>query len=189
VRIIGGERRGQKLAQWQGLRIRPLRDRVRTALFDVLSDVLPGAQFLDLFAGTGAVGLEALSRGARWATFVESAPRAVRLVRENIDRLDYRSRAEVLFQDARAAVRELARRGKAFDLCFIGAPYGTDLGHTALADLALYSPLRDEAIVVLEVHHKAALPRAQGALQLDSARTYGETRLGYYRFVPTDAGT
>ncbi len=185
MRIIGGERRGQKLAQWHGLPIRPLRDRVRTALFDVLVDVLPDAVFLDLFAGTGAVGLEALSRGARHATFVENSPRAARLIRENVDRLEYRSRAEVLFQDALVAVRELARRGRMFDVCFIGAPYETSLGHTALAHLSLHRPLSEGAVVVLELHHKDAMRQEQGLLHLEMERLYGETRLGYYRFVPS----
>jgi 16S rRNA (guanine(966)-N(2))-methyltransferase RsmD len=105
MRIIGGERRGRRLAHWQGGSIRPLRDRVRTALFDTLGEAVTGAEVLDLFAGTGAVGLEALSRGARYATFVDSSSEAIRLIRKNLSRLGYSGRAEIIQEDARKAVK------------------------------------------------------------------------------------
>jgi len=188
VRIIGGEKRGRRLAEWHGAGIRPLRDRVRTSLFDILGERVVDAEFLDLFAGTGAVGLEALSRGARRATFVDSSARAVRIIQENIRRLDYGDRAEVIRGDALGAIRTLARRGRKFDLVFVGAPYATNLALRAAAALGEWVPLAPGAMVVVEVFRKTEGAERYGALALESIRDYGETRLLFYRFVPHEAG-
>ncbi len=173
-----------KLAEWHGLPIRPLRDRVRTALFDVLREVVAEADVLDLFAGTGAVGLEALSRGANRATLVEVSQRVTRLIQENVRRLGYQDKAHILHGDALERVRELARQGEMFDLVFVGAPYNTSLGRIALQTLSEYPPLRPQALVVVEVHEKEPLFEGYGPLQLERHRTYGETRLDFFRFVP-----
>lgn len=161
-----------------------MRNRVRLALFDILAPVLPGAEFLDLFAGTGAVGLEALSRGAARATFVDESPQAVSLVRENAGRLGYGDRVEILQDDAVAAVRDLASRGRRFDLAFVGAPYGTGLAQRATEALGRFAPLRPEAIVVVESFRKDKVAPAYGALSLERERLYGETRLSLFRFAP-----
>lgn len=186
MRIIGGERRGRRLARWQGVGIRPLRDRVRTALFDTLGETVVGAEVLDLFAGTGAVGLEALSRGAKWATFVDSSAEAIRLIRENAARLGYSQRVEVIHGDAIKAVKNLARRGRRFDLVFIGAPYETGLAREALQALAEALPLRPGAFVVAETFHKEELGEEFRPLRLCRSRSYGETRLTYFRFGPSE---
>jgi len=183
VRIIGGEKRGHRLAEWHGAGIRPLRDRVRTALFDILGEGVVGAEFLDLFAGTGAVGLEALSRGARRATFVDSSGKAVRIIRENIRRLGYQARAEVIQADALEAIRWLARRGRRFHLAFLGAPYASDLALRAAAALGAFPPLWPGALVVVEAFHKTEPPGSYGGLRLESVRDYGETRLAFYRYL------
>ncbi|MCR4391640.1 MAG: 16S rRNA (guanine(966)-N(2))-methyltransferase RsmD [Candidatus Acetothermia bacterium] len=186
MRIIGGAHRGRKLAEWHGTDIRPLRDRVRTALFDTLGGLVAGAEFLDLFAGTGAVGLEALSRGARRAVFVDSSPHAVRLIQENIRRLGYRDRTEVLRLDALAGIRVLAEQGRAFELAFVGAPYESGLAQRAVAALGEFVPLAPGALVVVETFHKEGVAARYGALRLELQRAYGETRLSFYRFVPDE---
>ncbi len=182
MRIIGGEKGGRKLARWQGEGIRPLRDRVRTALFDTLGEAVVGAEVLDLFAGTGAVGLEALSRGASHATFVDSSPRAIRIIRENAKKLGYSHRVEILRSDAAEAIHKLARMGRKYDLVFIGAPYERGVAAQALQALSEALPLRPGAIVVAETFHKDELFNAYPPLLLYDSRTYGETRLTYFRF-------
>ena len=183
VRIIGGEKRGHKLAEWHGAGIRPLRDRVRTSLFDILGERVVGAEFLDLFAGTGAVGLEALSRGARAATFVDSSAKAIRIIRENLRRLGYQGRARVIRADALEAVRTLARRGSRFDIVFVGAPYQSDLALRAAAALGAFTPLYPGATVVVELFHKTEPAERYGELALESVRDYGETRLAFYHLL------
>ncbi len=173
-----------KLAEWHGLPVRPLRDRVRTALFDVLRELVVDADVLDLFAGTGAVGLEALSRGARRATLVELSLRATRLIRENVRRLGYQDKARILPGDALEHIRQLAGQGEQFDLVFVGAPYNTPLAHKAVHTLSEYVPLLPQAVVVVEVHEKEPLSEGCGPLRLERRRLYGETRLDFFRFVP-----
>lgn len=185
MRIIGGEKRGHRLAEWHGAGIRPLRDRVRTSLFDILGEDVTGAEFLDLFAGTGAVGLEALSRGAKAATFVDFSAKAIRIIRENLRRLGYQGRATVIKADALEAIRHLARRGKKFDIAFVGAPYATDLALRAARALGAFSPLSPGALVVVECFHKTEPGEAYGRLALESVRDYGETRLAFYRLHKT----
>jgi len=184
VRIIGGEKKGRKLVRWRGLPVRPLRDRVRTALFDVLKDFVPDSDVLDLFAGTGAVGLEALSRGARRATFVERSPRVGQLIRHNVCQLGYLQQTRIIIGDAVQQVRELAKAEERFDLVYVGAPYGTGLGQGALLALAEHSPLSPGAVVVVEMQEREFLEDQHAPLQREQSRTYGETRLDFFRFVP-----
>ncbi len=184
MRIIGGERKGRKLAEWHGLPIRPLRDRVRTALFDILRELIPDAEVLDLFAGTGAVGLEALSRGAARATMVERSHRVTRLIHDNVRRLDYEDRVRVLTGDALHHIRELGRHGERFDVVFVGAPYDTPLARNSMHALAMETPLEPQAVVIAEVHTKEPLDDRYGPLQRELQRAYGETRLDFFRFVP-----
>lgn len=188
MRIIGGEQRGRRLVRWQDADIRPLRDRVRTALFDTLGEAVRGATVLDLFAGTGAVALEALSRGAHQATLVDSSPKAVRIIRANAAALGYADRAEVIRGDAVKAVEELARRGRRFDFVFVGAPYTPGLAVTALQALATHRPLRPGAWVVVETFHKEEPGDAFPPLTRVESRVYGETRLTYYRFGEEGSG-
>lgn len=182
MRIIGGEHRGRKLVRWQNADIRPLRDRVRKALFDTLGEEVKGARVLDLFAGTGAVALEALSRGAAHATLVDISPQAVRIIRDNAEALGYTDRVEVLRGDAPKIVEKLARRGRRFDLVFVGAPYKPELATSTLQALASCAPLRPGAWVVVETFHKEDPGDFFPPLKQVASRVYGETRLTYYRF-------
>jgi len=186
VRIGAGEYRGRELAGPRGRDIRPLRERVRLALFDTLCEVVPEARFLDLFAGTGAVGLEALSRGAAHAVFTDVSSQALRLIRENIHRLGCAARAEVIAGDVFTVVRGLVRKGRRFDLVFIGAPYGSGLAARTAQVLAELRPLAPGAMVVAESFHKEPIADEYGCLRLERRREYGETRLSFYRFVPED---
>lgn len=188
MRIGAGEYRGQRLTGPRGAGIRPLRDRVRLALFDTLREMVPEAQFLDLFAGTGAVGLEALSRGAAHAVFVDVSARAARLIEENIRRLGCADRSEVIVGDVFAAARSLAQDGRRFDLVFVGAPYGSGLSAQAVQALAELRPLAPGAMVVAETFHKEPIADRYGVLTLELRRTYGETVLSFFRLVPEGDG-
>ncbi len=188
MRIGAGEYRGQRLAGPRGSGIRPLRDRVRLALFDLVRDLVPGARFLDLFAGTGAVGLEALSRGAASAVLVDASREAARVIRENVHRLGCADRAEVVEGDVFSTLRALARAGRQFDLVFVGAPYGSGLASQAADALGELQPLAPGAVVVVESFHKEPVADRYGPLVLELRRRYGETVLSLYRFVPPEGG-
>jgi 16S rRNA (guanine966-N2)-methyltransferase len=175
VRIIGGAFRGRRLASLgkgdAAARLRPTPDRVRESLFSVLAGRgLPGeARVLDLFAGTGALGLEALSRGAQAACFVESGRRALALLRENLALCGVAERAGILTRDAR---RLGPNPGPAFDLVFLDPPYGRGLGEAALAAALAGGWIAPGATVVWEEGGAVTPPEA---LVLADERRYGDT--------------
>ncbi len=181
MRIISGERRGRKLVEWEDSMIRPMRDFVRSALFNILSDFVPDAAFLDLFCGTGSVGLEALSRGARSCTFVDQSADACGIVRRNLDLLDFLTRGDVVQSDAIQAVESLGRLGRRYDLVFVGPPYYRELVPRALEVLGGSALLTDDPVVAAEIHATEAISEAYGKLALVDRRRYGDNQLWFYR--------
>jgi 16S rRNA (guanine(966)-N(2))-methyltransferase RsmD len=186
MRIIGGERRGWKLVEWDDSAIRPMRDFVRSALFNILYDFVPDAAFLDLFCGTGSVGLEALSRGARSCTFVDRSRDACGIVRRNLDRLDFLARGEVIQGDALGVLETLRHAGRRFDLVFIGPPYYHELVPPALEALGDGALLGSDPVVVAEIHSTESIADVVGKLSLVDRRRYGDNQLWLYRTVSGD---
>jgi 16S rRNA (guanine966-N2)-methyltransferase len=170
MRVIAGELGGRTLRTARGSRTRPTAARVREALFSMLGDV-SGATVLDLFAGSGALGIEALSRGAASATFVERAPAALVALRANIEALELTGRARIRPSDALAALRET---GSIYDLVFIDPPYAMAAELEAALSRALPGLLRPGARVVSESDRRAPL---QLPLPLRRERRYGDTMI------------
>jgi 16S rRNA (guanine966-N2)-methyltransferase len=182
ARIIGGEGKGRRLKAPRGLDTRPTAARVRQTLFDILAARLPGCRFLDAFAGSGAVGLEALSRGAALVVFVESAATAVAALRANADALARAGGSvRVLRQDARAALAALADAGESFDVIYVDPPYASDLYEKALEQAGRKGLLGEDGVVVAEHFHKRALPERIGALARTREVRVGDHRLSFYR--------
>ncbi len=177
MRIIAGKFRGTALAAVgkgdPGAHLRPTTDRVRESLFNVLAqyDVIEGARVLDLFAGTGALGLEALSRGAAQVAFVDDGRAAHRLIGQNIVKLRVREQTELIRRDAR---RLPGRTGAPFDLIFMDPPYRKDFGSAALAAADTGGWLARAAFVVWEEAH--AVPAPDG-FTLHDTRPYGDTHI------------
>jgi 16S rRNA (guanine(966)-N(2))-methyltransferase RsmD len=185
MRIISGRLGGRSLIELtpQVKRfLRPMREAVRAALFDILDDAVTGARFLDLFAGTGSIGLEALSRGARSCVFVDISEQACQIIRENLKNLDLEKHASVYQLDALKAIELFDRQGKEFDLLFIGPPYGKGLAHKTLAHLATHSILSPGALVVTEIFKKETMQTEYGLLKSFDERTYGDNHLRFYRW-------
>lgn len=181
MRIIGGARRGRRLVEWQESGIRPVRDVVRSALFNIISDFVDGASFLDLYAGTGSVGLEALSRGASTCAFVDQRHEACGIIRRNLDALEFLARGEVLETDCLQAVDLLGRRGRRFDLVFLDPPYYQDLVPKSLAALADGRILSADPVVIAAVHRTESVDETVGVLHTADRRRYGDNRLVFYR--------
>lgn len=182
MRIVGGEYRGRSLAAPQSQAIRPTSDRLRESLFNVLAhgygDPVAGARVLDLFAGTGALGLEALSRGAAFALLVDEGVEARGLIRRNIEALGLTGRSKLYRRDA-------TRLGPAspmapFDLVFADPPYRRALGEQALAAALAGGWLAPGALLVLEEAADAEVPTPSG-LELVEHREAGETQLLFFR--------
>lgn len=180
MRLTGGEARGRRLKALRGPLIRPTADRVREALFDILGARVRGARFLDVYAGTGAVGCEALSRGAVRVVFLERHRGALSLIRDNLRLGPWSVSSEIIEGDACGSLRELARLGARFDILFLDPPYD-DPG---LPDaLALASRLLDrDGLLVLE-HRFCAAVAAPGGSALLPVRSYryGDTALTIWR--------
>ncbi len=183
MRITAGVHRSRQLVAPKGTATRPTSDRVREALFSILGarGVIAGQKVLDLYAGTGALGLEALSRGADRATFVESDREALACLRKNVETLGETSRAVVV---ASRAERAISRVVGPFDLVLCDPPYAhvADAAKT-LAAIASGSTLAAGAIVVLEHASRDAPPTIEG-LSLVERRTYGDTALAIYELSP-----
>ncbi len=184
MRIVGGRWRGRSLATPKSDAIRPTSDRLRESLFNVLQhgydDAVEGARVLDLFAGTGAMGLEALSRGAAFALFVDEGSEARSLIRENVEAFGVGGATRLFRRDA-------TRMGPAapnapFSLVFCDPPYGRDLAPQALASCAEGGWLAPGALVVVEEAHSTPLTLPAGFTEIER-REYGETQVVFGRFA------
>lgn len=180
MRIIAGSLKGRRLAPVKGL-IRPTGAKVREAVFAILGEAVAGARVLDLFAGTGALGIEALSRGAREAVFVEDHPESLKVLRRNLESLDLGDRTRVLPVTVLSALKKLAVPGKKFDLVFLDPPYGGDQAAAALQGLAAAGLMAPGASVVVEHGRRDQLPEAAGSLQRQELRRYGDTQVAFYQ--------
>jgi len=189
VRIISGSKKGHRLVEWEETGIRPMRDFVRSALFNILADLIVDARFLDLFCGTGSVGLEALSRGAWEATFVDRSPKACGIVRRNLDLLGFLDQGSVLQRDYAVGIDHLQRRGKRYDLIFVGPPYDKGLAEAALKSMAEHSILAKDGLIITEVRNKTHLDDRYGPLEHFDKRIYGDNVLDFYSFAEPTANT
>jgi 16S rRNA (guanine966-N2)-methyltransferase len=180
MRVLAGALKGQRLVTPRGASTRPTGDRVRIACLDTLTPYLGRGPFLDLFAGAGAVGIEALSRGAPSAVFVDLDPSALRALRDNVARLGLLARARVIRDDAVRVVDSLARGGERFAVVFLDPPYVSARAADALAALASGVVLAPGALVVLQHSTKAPPSESLGVLSLWKARRFGETTLTFF---------
>jgi 16S rRNA (guanine966-N2)-methyltransferase len=189
MRISGGQDRGRPLKAPKHGGLRPTSDKVREALFSILGAKVDGASFLELFAGTGAVGMEALSRGAARAVFVDLSPKATRLIKENLKSLGYRDRAAVVTKDALQFLRNTAASLGPYDIVFVDPPYHEGMGEKTMVALgeggaggAEGEPdyLSPGAVVVYERFKKSAAPESFGRLVKKKDYVYGDTALSVY---------
>ena len=176
MRIVAGTARGRKLFTPAGMDIRPTTDKVKEALFSVLQFDLPGKRVLDLFAGTGQLGLEALSRGAAYVCFTDSSRKAVELVKKNISVTGFGDRCRTVLTDAYSF---LASCREKYDIVLLDPPYEKEMCLKAM-DL-LPAVLNENAIVVCETRPDEPLPDHVGDLQLAKAYHYSSIMLSVYR--------
>jgi 16S rRNA (guanine966-N2)-methyltransferase len=181
-RVISGTARGKRLKMVQGSSTRPIMDRVKEALFNILGTGVVGTRVLDLFAGTGAVGIEALSRGAEWVTFLDKDQNAFKVIRENLESTGFIQRAEVLRQDS---FLYLTRRDVTpYGLIYIAPPQYEGLWKRALLALdAQPSLLEPDAQVIIQLDPKEREILSLSRLQPYDERTYGNTLLWFFEYV------
>lgn len=182
MRVIAGEAHGRRLRAPRGLATRPATARVRASIFSRLAarTEIAGARVLDLFAGSGSLGLEALSRGAGRAVFVDSSRGAAAVIRDNLRVLKLGERAEVIVAGVERALAQLATRGERFELVFIDAPYGRDTSAGVLAALERLGLVENDGWVMVRQAEQASRP-APAALEEASCATVGGHRITLYR--------
>lgn len=150
MRVIAGSARSLKLVTVDSMDTRPTTDRIKETLFNVLSPDIPGSNFLDLFSGSGAIGIEALSRGADRAVFVENGRKALECINKNLDFTKLKDRAQILSTDAVSSVSTLERQEDVFDIIFMDPPYGRLLERDVLVRLSGSDIVSDDTIIVVE---------------------------------------
>jgi 16S rRNA (guanine966-N2)-methyltransferase len=181
VRVIAGSAKGRRLATLRTLALRPTPDRVREALFNILGARIDGAAVLDLFAGSGAIGLEALSRGARLTCFVEAHAPACHLIENNLRLCGLRAQGSVLCRDVLDALPALKGRGQAFEMIFLDPPYRTSLVEDALHQLGDGRLLTAHGQVIAEHFFKRVLLEGYGRLRRVRVARFGDVALSFYR--------
>ena len=180
MRVIAGEFKGRSLVTPRGRLTRPTADQVRQALMDTLGPWLPEARVLDLYAGAGGVGLEALSRGAAHVTFVEREAQAVRALATNVRTLGIADRVRILRQDAGRAIEALGRGGERFAIIFLDPPY-EDAIDAALGLVARTALVAPDGIVIAQHPTKRPPAATLGVLVGSRTRKFGETTLTFFR--------
>jgi 16S rRNA (guanine(966)-N(2))-methyltransferase RsmD len=184
MRVIAGKYRSRTLRSLKGQMLRPTSDRLRETLFNILGTAVGGAVFVDLYAGTGAVGIEALSRGARHVIFVEQHASAVALIRRNLDSLEIGAEAEILAMDAVRAIERLGARRVHAQFVFLDPPYAADLEYENALEALGESPLvAPEGRVIVEHLRKRELPERAGELELARVVEQGDAALSFYRLA------
>ena len=182
MRVIAGQYRSRKLIAPTGSETRPTSDRLRETLFNVISAGIPDSVWLDLYAGSGAVGIEALSRGARMAYFVESAARAAKIIRANLRSLSISEGFEVQEREALPALRALDAAAVVCDFCFIDPPYAENTEYEqSLGFLSQSRVLTAQSVVIAEHDKHSDLSDRYGALQRFRRLQQGDAVLSFYR--------
>ena len=179
MRIISGTLRGKKLYPFQGKGIRPTSDRTREAIFNIIADRIPGAVVLDLFAGSGALGIEALSRGAKMATFIDIAPAAISLLKNNLRSCRLEEGTRVFSWDIERNLNCLQPHGSHHNLIFLDPPYHKGLALPALMHLKKSQTMTPDAYLVLEHGSIDELPTPLADFELLDQRRYGKTIVSF----------
>ena len=181
MRVISGKAKGRRLIAPKGGAVRPTADRIKESLFDILPRDFSGMKILELFAGTGNVSIEALSRGAETVVLVDASERSARIIRENLRRVGFTDRAQVWSMPAHRALNAVARHGQKFDLIFLDPPYEQKLVGRSLELIASIHPLEPSAVVVAEHSVREKVKSSYGFLSLNDQRRYGDTLLSFFR--------
>ena len=193
MRVIAGQAKGTKLTSLKGISVRPTLDQVRETLFNILGHDLSGEYFLDWFGGSGAVGIEALSRGAEKVILVENNPRSQDLIYANLKKCRFLKdentgscfRWELLKVDALQALSLMEEKVLRFDVVYIDPPFLDNLYEKCLTALSKTELLKKESLVVVEHHSKNVLKKNYGKLLLNDQRRVGDTSLSFYHLEKT----
>lgn len=181
LRVISGSAKGHKLKTINGMTTRPTSDKVKGSIFNILASHIPGAAVLDVFGGTGSLGIEALSRGAESAVFFDKSTECCGVIRENLAHTKLTEQARVFHTDYAAGIAKMHAEGKKFDIIFLDPPYHKNFIQETLKILVNNDIIGDDGILIAEHSSSDILPEAFGNLVAVDSRKYGDTTVTFYR--------
>ena len=182
MRVISGKARGKKLLSLEGLNTRPTLDRVKEALFNIIQFDIVDKNILDLFAGSGAIGIEAISRGAKSVTFCDNSEDAIKIIKANIKNTRSEQQAKVLQKDYLKALKYLSENNNKFDIIYLDPPYKTEFAEPAIREILHLDILSKEGIIILETDDtkKEEIIKSNN-IQIFDKRKYGRAILIFIR--------
>lgn len=181
LRIIGGKYRGRKIKQPSSCLARPTKDRIREAVFNMIASKIPGTVSLDLFSGSGAFGLEAISRGSERCVFSENNEECISIIKNNITSLGVESKVEIMEQDSFRSVELLAEEKRKFDLVFSDPPYNRGMARKTLNIIYHYDILNVSGLLIIEHHCLEELSREEFGANLYKQKTYGDISISIFQ--------
>jgi 16S rRNA (guanine966-N2)-methyltransferase len=183
LRIIAGKFKGRKLRSVRGTKTRPTADRIREAMFNILAFQIQNATVLDLFAGTGALGIEALSRGAKSVIFIDVASDSISVLRENIKTFSLESQTKIFRWDLTRDLNCLSPLRSAFNLIFMDPPYNKNIIETTLFNLHCSQSLQNDARIVVEHSFLEPISKSRLPFEISDQREYGKTLVSFLNYV------
>lgn len=180
MRIITGIAKGRKIKAPFGMDTRPTLDRVKESVFDILACKIGGKNVLDLFAGTGSLGLEAISRGANKCVFVENNRDTYKILQENVTSLGFQKECELYNRDSFASLKFFHNNNNTFDIIFLDPPYGKGYIEKAISAIDGEDLLNDDAIIVCEYDEKDLIPDTVGKIRAYRTEKYGRVKISFF---------
>lgn len=172
-----------KLLTLEGLNTRPTTDRVKENLFNIIAPYIQDSVVLDLFAGSGSLGIEALSRGAKSAVFADHNEKSVEIIKKNIENTKFLQNSEVFSGEAQLILKKLSQQGKKFDIIFLDPPYRKEIVPQILKELQDFEVLEERVLIAAETDVEDVLPERIGQLVVSKIQKYGKTKLTFYKRV------
>ncbi len=180
MRIIGGEFRGRSIKHPPFKTVRPTKDRIREAVFNMIAEKVPGARAMDLFAGSGAYGMESLSRGATGSVFVDNDIHCVKIINENITELGLEARTKTFTEDVFRTLELLGKNKERFDLIFSDPPFNRDMAKKTLLTINQYDILNRCGLLIIEHHLREFVPEAADHIFILRQKTYKDILISIY---------
>ncbi|MBF8982187.1 16S rRNA (guanine(966)-N(2))-methyltransferase RsmD [Lutibacter sp. B2] len=180
MRVISGIAKGKRLMAPKGLETRPTTDRVKESIFSMINNYIIESNVLDLFSGTGSLGIEAISRGANYGYFVDNNKNSIKVINENIKTTGFEEKSEVLWSDTLNVIKQLGENGKKINIIFMDPPYLKDLIVPCIEAIDSERLLDEEGIIVVEHDIKDNIPAEIGSLKKIKEKKYGNTRISIY---------
>lgn len=183
MRVISGTARGKKLSSLEGLETRPTLDRVKEALFNIIQFDIKEANVLDLFSGSGAIAIEALSRGASSAILCDRSPNAIRIINKNLEDTRLKDKAEVINKDYLQALSKLKNESEKFDIIFLDPPYKSDYIEKSIENILKYDLLAKDGIIIAETDDENIIEKIKKNkdIEIYDARKYGIVHIIFIR--------